>query len=191
MCTAHVLVGACHRVGVEPAAQACRRGPRQLVVGQVQVGEGGEGGQERRQLARQLVVGEVQVPAPGESATPDRDSANMDTQEERGAFRLIRAGNRETAHRQLQHTHVLQQGELGHHTRDAARELVVADVQLGQLLQGGQCLGHLALQVVAGDGKLLEVGEGRQPARVGLAEDALDLVVAEVQAADSGSGIEA
>ena len=67
--------------------------------------------------------------------------------------------------------------------RNAARELVAADVQLGQLLQGGQLLRHLALQVVAGDGQLQEVGEGRQLTRVGLAEDALDLVVAEVQAA--------
>ena len=56
----HVLV----LRGGEPRAQAGRRGPCQPVVGQVQVGEGGEGGQERRQLARQLVVGEVQVPAP-------------------------------------------------------------------------------------------------------------------------------
>jgi hypothetical protein len=47
----------------EPGAQAGRRGSRQIVVGQVQVGEGGEGGQERGQRAPQLVVGEVQASA--------------------------------------------------------------------------------------------------------------------------------
>jgi hypothetical protein len=80
-------------------------------------------------------------------------------------------------------THVLQQGELCDDARDAARELVVAGVQLGQLLQCGQGLGCLAPQVVPGNGQLLEVSEDGQLVRVGLAEDPLDLVVAEVQAA--------
>ena len=45
------------RGGGEPGAQAVRCGPRQLVVGQVQVGEGGEGSEERGQLSLQVVVG--------------------------------------------------------------------------------------------------------------------------------------